>query len=58
MGRLEPDKVGLEPENPEKTEFFGNYLLFSGLNFENFYIDIPTLGDSNSLNMKRKLTKL
>ena len=55
MGRLEPDKVGLEPEKPE---FFGNYLLLSGLNFENFHIDIPTLGDCNSLNMKPKLTKL
>ena len=58
MGRLESDKMGLEPEYPEKPEFFVNYLLLSGLNFENFHIDIPTLGDCNSLNMKPKLTKL
>ena len=58
MGGLEPDKVGLEPENPEKPKFFGNYLLLSGLNFEYFHIYIPTLGDCNSLNMKPKLTKL
>ena len=44
MDRLEPDKVGLKPENPEKPKFFGNYLLVSGLNFENFHVDIPTLG--------------
>ena len=55
MGRLEPDKVGVEPEKPE---FFGNYLLLSGLNFENFHIDIPILRDYNSLSIKPKLTKL
>lgn len=58
MGRLEPDKVGLDPENPKKLEFFGNYLLLSGLNFENFHIDIPTLGGCNLLNTKPQLTKL
>ena len=55
MGRLEPDKVGLEPEKPD---FFGNYLLLSGLNFENFRIDIPTLRDYNSMNKHPKITKL
>ena len=58
MGRLEPDKVGLDPENPKKPEFFGNYLQLSGLNFENFHIDIPTLGGCNLLNTKQQLTKL
>ena len=58
MGKVEPGKMGLEPENPEKPEFFGNYLLLSGLSFENFYIDNLTLWDCNSLNVKPKMTKL
>ena len=39
---MEPDKVGLEPENPRKPKFFG----------------IPTLGDRKSLNIKPKMTNL
>ena len=59
MGRLEQDKVGLEQENPEKPDFLViTYLLLSGLNFEIFHIDIPTLGECSLLNMKPKLTKL
>ena len=58
MDMVEPGKVVLESKNPEKPKFFVNYLLLSGLNFENFYIDIPTLGDRKLLNMNPKLTKL